>query len=118
MLSSKWSRSFSDNVEFLEEVEDDLAKIDGSLIKQIANVINKVARNPKPKRDGGFGKPLRNDESSQLSGYNKIKLVKAGIRIVYKLREEKGNMLVIIIAARADNYVYQQAVKRIKKYNL
>ena len=118
MLNLKSSHLFSDNVKFLEEVEDDLGKIDGSLIRQIVKAINKIAANPRPNTEGGLGKPLKNANGNRLSGFNKIKLLKAGVRIIYQLKEADGKILVIIIATRADGYAYNQAVKRIEKHNL
>lgn len=42
----------------------------------------------------------------------KIKLKKSGIRIVYALIEVEGEMLIIIIGARANDEVYDLAAKR------
>ena len=43
----------------------------------------------------------------------KIELLKSGIRVVYKLLRTDGIMKIIVIAARADDEVYDAASKRI-----
>ena len=114
--SLKLSQLFSDNVQWYDEVENDLAKLDGSLIKQVCKAINKVAENPSSYNEGGLGKPLRNANETKLSGLNKIKLKKIGIRVVYKTVMSGKGMSIIIVSARADSHVYKEAEKRIKKY--
>lgn len=111
---------FPDNVSFLPEVRDDLAKLDGSVIAQIAKGIKKVAQNPLPKNEGGYGTPLSNNSYSHLAGYNKIKFRQIGIRCVYRCVKCDNNygMRIIVISCRADEEVYIEANKRIKKYQL
>ena len=70
--------------------------------------------NPLPNTEGGYGKPLRNQNSSELAGLLKIKIKNAGIRIVYKLIRQDDVILIIIIGARADSEVYKEAEKRLK----
>lgn len=118
MSISRSSQSFSDNVKFIAEAERDLERLDGSSLRQLAKAINKVAANPAAQSDGGFGKPLRGGGGSGLAGFNKIKLKKLGLRVVYKTINQGGEMLVIIIAARADGYVYSEAERRIAKHGL
>ena len=100
MSSLKSSRLFSDNIEFFEEVEDDLKRLDGTELRQVISVINRVAKNPAPSTDGGYGIPLTNNNTAKLAGYNKIKLKKIGLRVVYQYKQEGGCMIVVIIAAR------------------
>ena len=75
----------------------------------------KVAQNPLPQNEGGYGKPLGNKGGKGLTGYYKIKLLKLGIRVVYKLVREGSIMKIIVIAARADDEVYNIAYERITK---
>lgn len=77
--------------------------------------ISKVAKNPLPTDEGGYGKPLGNKQGINLSGLLKIKLLKLGIRIVYDLKRDEQGMRIIIIGVRADNDVYELAEKRIQK---
>lgn len=111
---------FPDNVEFIDEALDDLNKLDGSVKVQVIKAIIKVSQNPRPNTEGGLGVPLRNDDSSSLAGFNKIKFKKAGIRCVYKCVpiNNKDGMRVIVISARSDKEVYFEADKRIKGLGL
>jgi mRNA interferase RelE/StbE len=103
---------------FLAEAEDDLNSLNGTARKQVVKAITKVAQNPLPQSEGGYGKPLGNKNGNNLTGCNKIKLLDLGLRVVYKLVRAENKMTVIVISARADNKVYEEAEKRIKKYGL
>ena len=74
--------------------------------------INKVAENPLAQAEGGYGKPLGHKGSTNLSGYYKIKLLKLGLRVVYKVIRENSVMRIIVVSARADDEVYIVAQKR------
>ncbi len=104
------------NIEFLPEAQDDLKKLDGSVRPQILKGIRKVSQNPLP--NGGYGKPLGNQSGTDLSGLMKIKFKKVGIRVVYKVENIENVMKIVIISARSDNQVYEEAEKRRKKYEL
>lgn len=106
------------NVKFLPEAKKDLISLDGSQQKLVLKAIKKVQTNPLPQWAGGYGKPLENKNGNDLSGFLKIKLKSAGIRIVYKTAEINEEMLVIVIGVREDNEVYEIAEKRIKNNNL
>ena len=101
-----------DNVIALEEVNEDLDALDHSQIIQVVKAIIKTARSPQPK-PGGYGTPL----SGNLSGFNKIKLKKAGIRVVYRYLRTVDGMMIIVIGVRADSEVYTMAEERIKKHS-
>ena len=53
-----------------------------------------------------------------MTGLFKIKFLKYGIRVVYKLEFEGGIMKIIIISARADNKVYDEAGSRRMRHHL
>ena len=93
----------------------DYMSLDGSMIKQGDKILKRVLENPLPASQGGYGKPLRNKNGLDLSDFLKIKLRSSGLRIVYKLVEVDGQMLVIIIGARSDLDVYKEAYRRINK---
>lgn len=105
-MSARW------RLEYLDEAEEDLAKLDGSVRAHVVRAVRKVLQNPLPKDRGGYGDPLSNRDDVQLAGLCKVKLRKDGIRIVYKAVEQDGEMLVIVIGARADSEVYREAQKR------
>lgn len=104
--------------EYLPEARQDLRDLDGSVRLQVRKAIGKVSANPLSVYDGGYGHPLANRNGTELAGFLKIKLRAAGIRVVYKLEQRDGKMLVIVIGMRADDEVYETAAKRIEKYGL
>lgn len=106
------------SIEFLPEAQDDLNKLDGSVRPQILKGIRKVSQNPLSDSGGGYGKPLGNQSGTDLSGLMKIKFKKVGIRVIYKVENDINVMKIVIISARADNQVYEEAEKRRKKYDL
>ena len=82
------------NVRYLEEAYCDLKNLDNSIQKLVVKAIRKVSQNPLPNNEGGYGKPLSNQKDSKLAGLLKIKLLKAGIRIVYRLEIKDGRFLI------------------------
>jgi mRNA interferase RelE/StbE len=102
-------------VEYLKAAVDDLKKLDRSQNIEIINKINQVASNPLPKNEGGYGNPLGSRSGADLTGYCKIKLLKLGIRVVYRLEKSEETMKIVVISARAADEVYSLAVKRIQK---
>ncbi|MBR3419385.1 MAG: type II toxin-antitoxin system RelE/ParE family toxin [Oscillospiraceae bacterium] len=105
-------------VEFLPEAVSDLKSLDGSVKPQVLKGIHKVRQNPLSQSEGGYGKPLGNLSGNDLSGLMKIKFLKIGIRVVYKVEMTDTVMKVIIISARSDNQVYDEAYKRRSKHDL
>lgn len=103
------------DVKYTKLSEADLTELDSSRQKAIKKAIDKVAKNPLPKNEGGYGEPLGHKHGKNLTGYCKIKLLKLGIRVVYKIVKEDGVMRIIVIAARADDEVYDIAAKRIEQ---
>ena len=102
-------------IRFTQAAEKDLLQLDGSQRVLVQKAIRKVSQNPLPDYQGGYGKPLANKANSKLAGCLKIKLKAAGIRVVYKLVEIDGVMVIIVIGSRADNEVYDIAQKRIAR---
>ena len=103
-------------IRYLPEAEKDLAKLDPSVRPAILKGIRKVAQNPG--YPDGYGKPLGNLMGTGLAGLYKIKFRKAGLRVVYALACRDGVMTIIIISARADNAVYEEAEKRRVRHGL
>jgi len=102
-------------VEYLREALEDIKRLDPAQRVQVVKAINKVAINPLPQAEGGYGKPLGNKGGTNLAGYCKIKLLKLGLRVVYKVVRENGIMKIIVVSARADDEVYIMAQKRVKE---
>jgi len=101
-------------VEYTEAARNDLKELGSPRDKAVRKVIDKVAENPLPKSEGGYGNPLGNKRGKNLTGLCKIKLLKLGIRVVYKVIRTDKVMRIIVIAARADDEVYNTAAKRNK----
>ncbi|NSW90946.1 MAG: type II toxin-antitoxin system RelE/ParE family toxin [Firmicutes bacterium] len=105
-------------IEFLPEAVSDLSRIDKAVRAQVIKGINKVAKNPVAKFKGGYGEPLRNQKGRNLSGLYKIKYRGIGIRVVYALEEKNGIMTIVIVGARADDEVYDEAYRRRIKHDM
>lgn len=105
-------------LKFLPEARDDLKALAGNQRILVLKAIEKVRQNPVSIYEGDYGKPLGNKNDNDLSGFMKIKLRGAGLRVVYKVIKTETEMLIVVIGARADDEVYQIAGKRIKKYDV
>ena len=103
---------------FLPEAAKDLKNLAGNQRIMVAKAIDKVLENPLPAQEGGYGKPLGNKGGNDLTGFLKIKLKSAGIRVVYKLIRTEIQMLVVVIGARAEDEVYEIAGQRAQKHEL
>ena len=105
-------------VNYLPEAVEDLRALDGSQRILVRKAIQKVSANPLPKSEGGYGTPLGSRGSTNLTGFLKVKLRAAGLRIVYRLIRHEGQMLVVVIGVREDSEVYQEAQKRIDDHGI
>ena len=105
-------------IEFLEEAEKDMKKLDHSAQVPVLKGIRKVSQNPLSVEEGGYGKPLGNKIGINLTNLMKIKFRDIGIRVVYKIERIEGIMKIIVISARTDEQVYKEAAKRREKYDL
>ena len=105
-------------VKYLPEAVDDLRELDGSQRILVRKAIGKLAQNPLPETEGGYGKWLGNQNRTKLAGFLKVKLRGAGLRIVYQLIRQKGQVLLVVIGVREDSEVYEEAQKRIDRHGL
>ena len=101
---------------FIPAAQKDFDTLDDSQRKRVIKALRKLALNPLPRQKGGYGDTLGNKAGVDLSGFLKIKLRGAGLRIVYDLVEKDGKAYVIVIGARQDFEVYRQAEKRLADY--
>lgn len=106
------------SIEFLEEAEKDIKRLDHSAQIQVLKGISKVSQNPLPVEEGGYGKPLGNKSGTNLTNLMKIKFRDLGIRVVYKVERVDGVMRIIVISARTDEQVYKEVAKRRNKHDL
>lgn len=105
-------------VTFLPEADADIRRLDKAMQAQVRKGIRKVAQNPLPASEGGYGKPLRNGSSTKLSGLCKIKFRGIGVRVVYKVVRTEREMLVVVVGVRSDDEVYRLAAARRSQYGL
>lgn len=104
--------SFS--IDYIAPAWRDLGKLNPSVAREVLKKIEHVAQNPRATNEGGYGHPL----SGSLAGSFKIKLLSRGLRVVYKLKEVEGKMVIVVIAARADGEVYRIAEQRIHRFKI
>ena len=100
------------NYKYSDEAKQDMEKLNQAQQRQIEKAVQKVVKNPLPQNEGGYGKPLGNKQGRNLTGLCKITLKKMGIRVVYQLIRTDELMQIIVVAARADEEVYDIAAKR------
>ena len=105
-------------LEYLPEAITDLESLDNSIRQPVIKGIKKVQKNPVSKEEGGYGTPLGNKDGNNLTGLFKIKILKYGVRVVYKLERQDNVMKIIVISARAENKVYDEAGNRRLKHSL
>ena len=105
-LTDRWK------IRYTTEALKDLEDFNETQQTQIRALIDRFSINPLPKSEGGYGKPLR----GRLAGCFKIKLLDAGIRIIYTLKREKGRMLIVLVGMRRDEEVYEIALKRVRAF--
>ena len=105
------------SIEFLEEAEKDMKKLDHSVQVQVLKGIRKVSQNPLPTEEGRYGKPLGNKSGTNLTNLMKIKFRDLGIRVVYKVERVDGIMKIIVVSARTAEQVYKEAAKRREKHD-
>jgi mRNA interferase RelE/StbE len=102
------------NVAFTKSAQKDIAKLREPAKGHVRAMLSKVAENPLPFSEGGYGKPLGHKRDGNLTGYFKVKLRGDGLRAVYRLERTAHQMTVIVVSVRDDNAVYKEAVRRIK----
>lgn len=106
------------DIKFLPEADRDLDELSHSQQVIVKKAIKKVQQNPLPANEGGYGKPLGHKRGLNLTNLLKIKLLKEGIRIVYKLIRTETKMLIVVVGVREDEEVYEIASNRRTKHNL
>jgi len=102
------------DIDYHDKALKDLEGLTKTVNARVIKAINKVAKNPLPQSEGGYGKPLGNRQSSKLAGCMKIKLKSIGIRVVYQLVRVNAVMKIVVVSVRDDDEVYKEAERRIK----
>lgn len=106
------------HIGYIDEVADDFKKLDGSQKIRVRKAIKKTLQNPLPRSKGGYGIELGSKGGVNFTNCLEIKLRGEGLRVIYKLICTESEMLVVIIGAREDEEVYDEAHERITRYQL
>lgn len=102
---------FFPKLNFWEDAKTDWSALDGHQKKFVAKALQKIEENA-----DGIGEVLSKKRHIDLTGYRKVKLKAVGIRIVYKVLNDKIEVAEIVaIGNRADEEVYKEAFERIAK---
>ena len=99
-------------IEYHPHVYKDFKRLDHAQRILVVKAIRKVARNPLPASEGGYGKPLGAKRGTRLTGLYKIKLRDAGLRVAYYLCRVGKRMVIVVVGVRADHAVYEEAQRR------
>ena len=90
-----------------------------SLDNSVLNIVNTAIDDLEVRADE-VGKPLRNNANTKLAGCKEKKLRDAGIRIVYRITNEKVDVLRIVyvlsIEKRSNDFVFKVANTRNKNF--
>lgn len=100
-------------IDFTKAAGKDINHLHEPAKSHVYAALDKVAQNPLPCSEGGYGKPLGRRRDGNLTGYLKIKLKGDGLRIVYRLERTEHAMTIIVVSVRDDNAVYKEAIRRI-----
>jgi len=95
-------------IKFNELVDLDLSKLDNSVKIKVLKKLQKISENPE------IWKNLWNKLGLNLSWYKKTYVDNKKIRIVYKIIDDKIEILIIAIWKREDKKVYKKAFRRIR----
>ena len=106
------------DIKYLPDADKDLDSLSRQQQVLVKKAIKKVQGNPLPQSEGGYGKPLGHKHGLNLTNLLKIKLRGEGIRVVYKLVKTESQMLIIVIAVREDDVVYEIAHTRRAKHDI
>jgi mRNA interferase RelE/StbE len=98
------SKSAKYTLAFLPDALAEWRALDGSAKKQFEAQLR--ARLLQPHRPGS---ELR----GPLRGYYKIKLRRAGYRLIYRVEDERVVVTVVAVGLRADDAVYVAAIRRL-----
>ena len=94
------------SIVFHKDAKRDYEKLDGSVRWLVLKQLNKIKKNPFQ------GLELGNKAGLNLIGYRKIYVNKKQLRIVYKIDEEKIEVLVVSINKRENMKSYKLAYLR------
>lgn len=84
--------------------KDDWDRLPPAIQQQLKKKLAKILENPHI---------VKNRLSGELSSCYKIKLLKAGVRLVYQVKDNEVVILLLTVGKREDSEVYQEAITRL-----
>jgi mRNA interferase RelE/StbE len=91
------------NLRFKEQALQEWHNLEPTIREQFAKKLRTLKENPR----------IENARLSGMKNCYKIKLRKAGYRLVYEVREQEVVILIVAIGKRERNDVYKTAMKRL-----
>lgn len=92
-----------------EDAVEDLQGLDGAVRPQVFRALLRLENSPEQR-----GAPLGSNLGGNLTGYRKLVVGRKSYRIVYRVEPDGSIAVVVVVAKRADNEVYELALARIK----
>ncbi len=96
-------------VKLLREAAEDVRDLDGSAQVLVLKALEKLKTNPEQR-----GQPLGSTVAGNLTTFRKLVVGNRDYRIVYRCLDENRVAVVMVVAKRADNEVYELAVSRLR----
>lgn len=98
-------------VKLLREAAEDVRDLDGSARVLVLKALEKLKTNPEQR-----GQPLGSKATGNLTSLRKLVVGNRDYRIVYRCLDADRIAVVMVVAKRADNEVYDLAVARLRMH--
>ena len=99
-------------VRLTNEAREDLRDLDGAARQIVAKALKKLQSEPEKR-----GAPLASQATGNLTTFRKLVVGDRDYRIVYRVEPDGSVCVVWVIARRAESFVYDLAVSRLKLYS-
>lgn len=99
-------------VKLMREAAEDIRDLDGSARVLVLKALNMRKTNPEQR-----GQPLGSTAIGNLTSLRKLVVGNRDYRIVYRCLDDNRIAVVLVVARRADNEVYELAVSRLRMHN-
>lgn len=99
-------------VKLMREAAEDIRDLDGSARVLVLKALSKLKANPEQR-----GLPLGSNATGNLTSFRKLVVGNRDYRIVYRCIDENRVAVVMVVAKRADNEVYELAVSRLRLHD-
>ena len=96
-------------VELTDDAIEDIRDLDGSARKIVLKALKKLEQEPDQR-----GLPLGNNPRGNLTGLRKLVIGDRDYRAVYRVDDNGEVVIVIVVARRADQEVYDLAIARLQ----